>query len=122
MLCRRVVAALLAHGQIRRGYIGVATIPVRLPSQVERQAGRSSALLVTAVEEDSPASRAGLELGDVLLSAGGLAVSHAGDLLPLVEEERIGEAVPARIWRGGSVRAVLLAIGARGSAKGAPQP
>lgn len=110
---RRVVGQLLAHGQVRRGFLGVATVPVRLPPALEKAAGQAGALLVTAVEEGTPAQRGGLLLGDALLSFGGTALSHPGDLLPLLEEERIGQAVPLRLVRAGEVREVAVTVGTR---------
>jgi S1-C subfamily serine protease len=111
---RRVVRALAAHGGVRRGFLGVTTFPVRLPPALSAPAGQEGALLVSAVEPESPAARAGLLLGDALLSLGGVRVSEPGDLLPLLEEERIGEAVPLRIVRAGEVRELGVTVGARG--------
>ncbi len=110
---RRVVKALLAHGGVRRGYIGVAMVPVRLPTRLAEAAGRETALLVSAVEPDSPAERAGILLGDALLSIGGGPLGDAQDLLPLLEEERIGDALPVRIARGGELRELSVTVGAR---------
>jgi len=114
---KRVVKAILAHGGVRRGYLGVASVPVRLPSSLAKETNQSSALLVTEVEGDSPAARAGLTVGDLLLALDGTAVGQMGDLLPLLEEERIGEQARARIARGGAVREIQLTIGARGGTR-----
>jgi S1-C subfamily serine protease len=119
---RRVVKAILAHGGVRRGYLGVASLPVRLPSAVADAAGQRSGLLVTGVEEDSPAARAGVALGDVLVSLDGASVGHLGDLLPLLEEERIGDVCTARLLRGGAVQEVKLTIGARGPRQAGGRP
>jgi S1-C subfamily serine protease len=115
---RRVVGSLLSHGQVRRGYLGVATVPVRLPPAVESAAGQRSALLVTAVEPESPAARGGLLLGDAIVSLAGERVGEHGDLLPLLEEERIGHAVPAAVVRAGELRTVTLTVGARERRRG----
>jgi S1-C subfamily serine protease len=53
-------------------------------------------------------------VGDVLLALDGAAVGQLGDLLPLLEEERIGDAARARVARGGAVLEVAVTIGVRG--------
>ena len=111
---RRVVGSLLAHGAVRRGFLGVTTLPVRLPTAAAGRAGQPGGLLVSAVEEGSPADRAGLLLGDALLALGGAPVTHAGDLLPLLEEERIGQPLPIRLLRAGEVRELTVTVGVRG--------
>jgi S1-C subfamily serine protease len=113
----RVAAALLAHGGVRRGYLGVSSFPVRLPAALEAAAGQQSGLLLTGVEEESPAARAGLALGDVLLALDGTAVGQMGDLLPLLEADRIGTVATARIARAGSLQELPVTVGARGGRK-----
>jgi S1-C subfamily serine protease len=110
---RRVVASLERHGAVRRGYLGVATMPVRLPPAVATAAGQYGALLVSGVEPDSPAAQGGLLLGDAILALGGSEVSDYGDLVPLLEEERIGKALPVRLLRAGEVRDLTVTVGAR---------
>lgn len=110
---RRVVKALLAHGHVRRGYLGIATIPVPLPEPVARAAGAEGALLVSAVEPESPAARAGVLLGDAIVALGGRPVEAPEDLLPVVEEERIGDAIAVRVVRAGEVRELSITVGAR---------
>jgi S1-C subfamily serine protease len=110
---RRVVEALLAHGQVRRGFIGIGTIPVRLPAALEKSTGQAAGLLVTSVQEDSGAGKAGLLLGDVLLNADGRALAGPSDLLPLIEEDRIGRAVALRVLRAGEPRELTLTVGPR---------
>lgn len=117
---RRVVTAILSHGTVRRGFLGIATVPVRLPAGLEREPGPPVGLLLTAVEPGSPAERAGLLLGDVVLSVEGKPVAHAGELLPFLEEERIGEGLSVRVWRGGAARELKVVVGARGAERRKP--
>jgi len=111
---KRTVESILAHGSVRRGYLGVASLPVRLPAPLAKESGQTTALLLTAVEDESPASRAGLIVGDLLLALDEAAVGQMGDLFPLLEEERIGNLARARVARGGTLREILITIGVRG--------
>jgi len=110
---RRVADALAAHGQVRRGFIGVGTVPVRLPSGLEKAAGQGTGLLITSVQDDSGAGRAGLLLGDVIVAIEGHGVSGPADLLPFLEEERIGQPVSLRILRAGEAKDLPVTVGAR---------
>lgn len=111
---RRVLKALLAHGEVRRGYLGLATIPVPLGAALRARTGEEVALLVTRVEPESPAHRAGLSLGDAILSFGGETLQDPGELLAFLSEDRIGDPVPLRVLRGGEVRDVTVTVGTRG--------
>lgn len=110
---RRVVDALLAHGQVRRGYLGIGTQPVRLPRELAERLGQPSGLLIVSVEPGSPADQAGLVLGDAILAFEGTPLRHPGELLPLLEEERIGKEAILSILRAGEVREVRVTVGAR---------
>lgn len=110
---RRVVKSLLAHGEVRRGYLGLATHPVPLQSEARARTGEELALLVSRVEPDSPAARAGIVLGDALLSFGGETLQDPGELLGLFAEDRIGDTVSMKLLRGGEVKEVNVTIGAR---------
>lgn len=110
---RRVVKSLLTHGEVRRGYLGLATHPVPLPPEVRARTGEELALLVSRVEPDSPAARAGILLGDALLSFGGEALQDPGELLGLLAEDRIGDTVSMKLLRGGEVKEIQVTVGAR---------
>ena len=110
---RRVVEALVAHGHVRRGFLGIGTIPVRLPAALEKAVGQRAGLLVTSVADESGAARAGLLLGDVIVAVEGKGVSGPGDLLPFLEEDRIGQSLAARIVRAGEPRDVAIGVGVR---------
>ena len=105
-----VVESLREHGAIPRGFLGVTTIPVRLPEAGARQ---GVGLLILSVQPESPAARAGLFLGDVLLSFEGNAIDSPLDLLSRLTEERIGTKVPIEILRAGSERRLDVEIAAR---------
>ena len=110
---RRVADALLQHGRVRRGYLGVGAQPTRLPEAVAAQLGQRSGLLLISVEQDSPADKAGLFLGDVIVSLGGQPVHRIGELLALLSGDRVGQDVEVKILRGGQLQTVSVTVGDR---------
>lgn len=113
---RRVVEALLSHGRIRRGYLGIGTQTVALPQPLRESAGQGSGLIVLSVQPDSPAARGGLLLGDVLLRAGDDALTHPGALVPSLDADRVGRELKLRLLRAGEARDVALVVGERDAA------
>jgi S1-C subfamily serine protease len=107
----RVAGTLLAHGHMRRGYLGVSTQPVRLPEAAQEELGQETGLLIVSVEVDSPAAQGGLVMGDAIVGLDGEIVRHHDDLLGLLSGERVGNKVPVRIVRGGEMRTVNVTIG-----------
>lgn len=110
---RRVVETLLAHGRVRRGYLGVSTQRVRLPEKVQMQLGQETGLMVGAVVPDSPAERGGLYLGDTIVAVAGEPVRHHDDLLAKLGEDRVGQSVAFGVLRGGQVQEIAVVIGER---------
>lgn len=111
----RVTAALTSHGRIKRGYLGLTSQPVALPETLRQKLalGQETGLLIVGVEDGSPAERGGLLLGDVLVTFGGQPVRHTDDLLNLLGPDRVGQATPARVVRGGEPRDLTLSVGER---------
>jgi S1-C subfamily serine protease len=112
----RTVAALSAHGRVRRGFVGIGSQPVQLPEGLRQTLGLSdqeSGLLVVTVEAGGPADQAGLLLGDVIVAFGGEAVRDPGELRDLLGSERVGQAATLRIVRGGEPRELTLTVGER---------
>jgi S1-C subfamily serine protease len=106
-----VVETLLAHGRVRRGYLGVGAQPARLPGGLASQLGQETGLLLGSVEPGGPADRGGLFMGDTVVALDGQAVKQMDDLLALLSADRVGKDVPVRIIRGGQVLDVTVRIG-----------
>jgi S1-C subfamily serine protease len=107
---RRVVEKLAKDGEVRRGFLGISTYPIRLPDAVKSQ---RSGLLVLSVQPGSPAETAGLYLGDVLLAVEGRSIDSPASLLAVLGEERIGKALEARVLRTGKEEKVSIVVGVR---------
>lgn len=109
----RVVESILAHGGVRRGYLGIAVQPARLPEAVARAHGAATGLIVIAVQPGGPAEGAGLLLGDVLLALDGQPAADPGALQSILDEDRVGREIALSVLRGGEVREVRATVGAR---------
>ena len=96
-----VLGELVRHGRVRRAYIGISAAKTALPRRLRHEAGvvQESAVVVAGVEPTSPADRAGLVAGDVLLSLDGQAVTGADDLIRILTGEKIGHKVEIELLR-----------------------
>jgi len=107
---RFVASRLMRDGRIRRSRIGVAGQQTSIPRALARanQIAVSSGVLVASIEENSPASRAGLRKGDVILGFGGTPVSGIDDLHRLLTDDRIGIPAPLVVLRRGARRQLVV--------------
>jgi len=111
----RVVDALLEKGRIPRGYLGVGLQPVRLPEnlrQILQREGKTAAM-VLEVETNGPAHKAGVVIGDILVSLNRKPVMRLEDVHAHLHGENIGKAISAEFLRGGEKRVVNIAVGER---------
>jgi S1-C subfamily serine protease len=104
---RRIVSALMRDGKVRRAYLGLVSVPGPLPAPLQERFGRKSGLRVSEVVPGSPADRAGLRAGDLLLSAAGKPVEKAQDLQRLMFAEAIGQPLAITVMRNGALVDVI---------------
>jgi len=111
----RVVAQLLARGHVARGWLGIATQPVRIPPALQRSLGTDAGLglVVVNVEPDSPAERGGVLIGDILLALDDRTVSDPGDVLAALGGDRIGQPIGLKVARGGRAEQLTVTVGER---------
>ena len=96
---RRVAADLAEFGRVRRAYLGVTIRPIDAAS-AERLNVPGAAMIMT-IAPASPASEAGLQVGDVILQVNGKPVEGPGPLQALIEVAKVGEPINVTIARGG---------------------
>jgi S1-C subfamily serine protease len=104
---RKIIAALMRDGKVRRAYLGIVSVPAPLPEKLRERFGRPSGLRVAEVVPNGPAARAGLRPGDLLLSAGGRPVTRAQDLQKLMFSEAIGRPLAITVMRNGALVDVI---------------
>ena len=106
-------AALLEHGTVKRGYLGIAAQPTGVPEKQRGDSAQSEGLLVVAVTEGSPAAAAGMLVGDILLALDDHPLASPEDLLDLLTGDRVGRQAQLRVIRGGAPLTVPVTIGER---------
>lgn len=102
---------LVQHGKVSRGRIGVTIQEVNQSLAQSFGLKQPGGALVSSVEQDSPAARAGLQPGDVILSIDDEKVARSIDLSARVAEVRPGETVRLGIWRKGEPREITVKVG-----------
>jgi S1-C subfamily serine protease len=95
---------------VRRDYIGVAAQQFTLSRRRRHAAGltQESAVMIASVEPGSPAERAGLVAGDIILALDGTTVTGADDLIRILAGEKIGRTVEVEMLHNGSRRVLSL--------------
>ena len=111
----RVSRELVNEGRIRHGYLGVGLQPVAIPANLKSKLGsaQETGLILLSVEADSPAERAGLQIGDILTALGGNAVTDVEDLQQALRGDTVGRTVPVVLMRGGERIETQVAVSER---------
>ncbi|MBM3772461.1 MAG: serine protease [Acidimicrobiia bacterium] len=128
-LAWQAAAGVLAHGRIRRGYLGIAGQPVALPawqrpsiegpgpegegSAAAGEAPGDRGVLVVAVTDGGPAAATGVLVGDVLMTLNGRRLTSPDDLLELLAGDLVGQSSVLGLLRGGQPIDVTIQVGER---------
>ncbi len=111
-----IAETIMQHGSLKRGYLGISSQPVRLPGNVPEVNGAQPrvGLLLMRVEPGSPADRAGLIIGDILVGMNGRLIEDADDLQAALGPDKVGQAQTVQVIRGGELRELQVVVGSRG--------
>ncbi|MDE2440517.1 MAG: DegQ family serine endoprotease [Betaproteobacteria bacterium] len=108
---------IVATGKVQRGKLGVSIQDVNQALADSFGLGKPAGGLVSSVEKGSPAAKAGIEPGDVILGIDGKPVNSAGDLPAAVALKKPGESTHLQIWRKGKSREIEVKVGSFGEEK-----
>jgi len=100
---RGLIATLMRHGRVRRAWLGIAGGQAPLPPALAAKVGRRAGLRVAQVLEGSPAERAGLRRGDIVLTVDGQRIDTSTAVQRLMVEHAIGRRLEITVWRNGAL-------------------
>ncbi len=109
-LARRVVESLIKQGKVVRGYLGVRIDALDTPVARKLNLSDNHGALVISVEPGSPADRAGLKFGDVILNLANHEIADPAGLRNLTAELDVGAKVPLTFARNGKSQSVTVTI------------
>ncbi len=111
----RVLDALVTKGHVPRGYLGIGAQPVGIPDALRASLALTakSGIMVVKVEAGGPADRAGVFLGDILVSLGDTTLEEFEDLQSVSDSGIIGKQVKARLIRAGAIHELSITVGER---------
>ena len=111
----RVAEALSTKGRISRGYLGIGLQPVTIPESLKQslKITQDTGVMALNVEENGPGARAGMLMGDVVLSLGGREITSVEALHATLDPSSVGKQLPLSILRGGALLQLSVTVAER---------
>jgi len=111
----KIADTLLQKGHIPRGYLGVGLQPVRLPDGLREKLkwNEKTAAIVMDVHPGGPADKAGIVIGDILISLTGQAVTRLEDIQAHLGGDAIGKTLALKFVRGGAIQEGSVVVAER---------
>lgn len=111
----RVVDQLQQRGKVSRGYLGLGMQMVPLPENVRSQhdISNEAGIMVVSVDPDSAADRAGMVLGDVMLTINDTPLSSLRQMQAMLNPQSVGQALSIQLLRGGQLQTTDVVVGER---------
>ena len=112
-ITKGIADTIVKHGSIKRGYLGISSQLVELPPAQRGGRTQENGLLIVNVEENSPAQRGGILLGDILVAIDGHAINDSEDLHVVLNGDRVGKTIPVDVIRGNTPQTLQVTVGER---------
>ena len=106
-----VASQLQAGGRVTRGRIGVSISTVTKDIAESLSLPKTQGAVIGRIEDDSPAGKAGLQAGDVVLKIDGKAIDGSPDLSRYVRQVKPGTKINMTVWREGKTRDIPVTVG-----------
>ncbi len=106
---KAIADEIIKHGSVRRGYLGI--YPQDLSRRVSDKYNLETGVLVAQVVKGSPAEKAGLSEGDVIIKFAGTEVKNVAHIRHLIAQRKAGENVELKILRGGRIKKLFAVLG-----------
>nr|WP_307373318.1 Do family serine endopeptidase [Peteryoungia aggregata] len=110
-LAENIVQQLIEFGETRRGWLGVRIQPVSDEVAESLNIGRARGALISGIVEGGPVADGPIQVGDIVISFNGRAITETRDLTRIVAESPIGEALDVAILRDGKEQTVKVTLG-----------
>ncbi len=112
-MARQIMQQLVEFGEVQRGRLGIVAQDLTPALAQALQLDMEKGVVITQVDEDSPASRAGLQKGDVITKVGGRRVRRTNDVKNIIGLLRVGQVVNMKVVRDGRERVIATNIEAQ---------
>jgi serine protease Do len=106
----KVMDQLVQHGKVTRGRIGVTIQGMSQPLAESFGLKTPAGALVSAVDKDGPAAKAGMETGDVILKVDGKLITRSSEVPVAIADIKPGSTARIEIWRKGASRELTLKV------------
>jgi Do/DeqQ family serine protease len=103
--------SLIKHGEVRRGLLGVVTQDLTPELVKAFSLENTQGAAISRIESNSPAEKAGLQLGDIIIAANGKAVKSSADIRNVVGLLQVGDEVNIDYYRGNDKKQTTATIG-----------
>lgn len=110
-MARSIMEQIIQHGKVERGHIGIGLTPLT-PDMAQEfgYTGGGNGALVDSVSKDSPAEKAGIKRGDIILGVNGESITGSGDLTARLAVMPPGTTVHLKIFRDGKTFEVPVTL------------